>query len=568
MLALLPAALDQTAVSTALPGIAADMERVSYYPLVMTSYLVSSCTLAPIAGKLGDRGWRKAMLLIGLAGFVAASALCALSGSMLQLIASRALQGVFAGVLFGGVFRIIPDFSGPELRGRMQSLFAAATGVAIILGPLAGGLLTDNLGWRWVFYINIPIGTIAAVAVACSIPTIPTRASWQVTDLRGAAALVALLTPLMIALSSFGLQPFNAQLVAAMLGLAALMLVVFLVTEARSESPILPLAYFRSRTFQAVIAVAFFSAFGSFATLLFGPLLMQDMLGLSATVSGASMIPMGLGAVTAWVITAALIQRFGPSRLLGAIGVGLILAGVWNLSKVTPTTDHLRVMVSVLVVGLGLGATIPLTANFTRVARPDRIDGFTADQVQFFRILGGAFAAGLLGTILVQGLGRELPAVLPAAAPGGALHYTFLAATVIVVIALIVTVVAWPRPSATRPDVQVAVVSGRPGAEPQGDVAWAKYPAGLRALADEIRKEYESELGIQDQQISHLVERVQAATDHNRDLETRITLLTDKLAESMAGLVRASEKTLSLARPPPSDAGGSPGLGESASEES
>src|SRR5947209_7066735 len=201
MLALLLAALDQTIVGTAMPRIVADLNGLSYYAWVITAYLVASTVMVPVAGKLGDLFGRKPFLLTGMVGFVVASALCGLSQNMTELIIFRTIQGIFGGVLFATVFAVIGDLFPPQQRARVGGLFGAVFGLSSVLGPTAGGYITDNLGWRWVFYVNLPIGIAAVLIVAATLPFKRSKASVRDIDFPGAAALVAGLIPLMVALS-------------------------------------------------------------------------------------------------------------------------------------------------------------------------------------------------------------------------------------------------------------------------------------------------------------------------------------------------------------------------------
>jgi EmrB/QacA subfamily drug resistance transporter len=404
MLALLLAALDQTVVGTALPRIVSELNGLNLYPWVITAYLVCSTTMTPVVGKLGDLFGRKPMLLVGMAGFMAASALCGLSQSMIQLILFRAIQGLFAGFLFGTVFGVVADLYPPQRRGKIQGLFGGVWGVASILGPPTGGLLTDNVGWRWVFYINIPVGLIAVALVAFALPFVRSRASWRQIDFLGATALIGFLAPLLIGLSLARDSAWTSPLVIGLLALAAVMLAVFLVIEARAERPILPLELFRNPTFAAAMAIAFFSAFGMFATIIYGPLLFQGVLGVSPTHSGALTIPMSVGQIGASVLTGNLMWRIGRYRLLGTVGIAAMIAGMWLMSEITVGTSPARASLIVLMIGFGLGTTFPLTMNSVQNALPRQFVGVVSSQVQFFRAVGGTLATAVLGAVLTQRL--------------------------------------------------------------------------------------------------------------------------------------------------------------------
>src|SRR5215472_8295103 len=404
MLALLLAALDQTVVGTALPRIVSELKGVTDYPWVITAYLIGSTGMTAVSGKLGDLFGRKPMLTAGMVGFMAASVLCGRSQGMFELIAFRALQGFCAGFLFGNVFSVVADLYPPERRGKIQGLLGAVFGVASILGPLIGGLLTDSLSWRWVFYVNIPVGLVALAFVAIAMPSTRSRASWRNVDFAGATALLAFMAALMAALSLTRDHPWNSLQVIGLLGVAAAMLVVFLFVEVRARTPILPLELFRNRTFTVAITVAFFTAFGMFATIIYGPLVLQGVLAVSPTSSGLLTAPMSIAQVAASYATGMLMQRVVRYRLLGVAGIALMIAGLWLMAQLTVTSERWEATRDMVMIGLGLGSTFPLCLLSAQNVVPRRFVGVASSQVQFFRSVGGTFAVAILGTIMIQRL--------------------------------------------------------------------------------------------------------------------------------------------------------------------
>ncbi len=241
MLALLLVGLDQTIVGTAMPRIVAQLQGLDYYAWVVTAYMVTSTTMTPIAGKLGDLFGRKPFLLAGMVGFVLASALCGLSQSMFELVLFRSVQGLFGGILFATVFAVIADIFPAEQRPRMQGILAAIVGMAAVLGPTAGGYLTDNFTWRSVFFVNLPVGALAVPTVALVMPRVRHAGSWRDIDFRGAVALAAGLVPLLVALSITRDHAWTSPKVLGLLALAAVMLPAFAVLEARDPGGVLPL---------------------------------------------------------------------------------------------------------------------------------------------------------------------------------------------------------------------------------------------------------------------------------------------------------------------------------------
>jgi EmrB/QacA subfamily drug resistance transporter len=234
MLALLLAALDQTIVGTAMPRIVAELNGLNYYTWVITAYLVASTIMVPIAGKLGDLFGRKPFLLVGMIGFVVASALCGQSHGMLELVVFRTIQGIFGGMLFATVFAVIGDLFPPSQRARLAGLFGAVFGLSSIVGPTAGGYITDTWGWRWVFYVNLPVGVIAVLLVIATMPFVRSSASLRDIDFKGAVALIAGLVPLMIALSITRDHGWTSPEVLGLLGIAAVILAIFFILEIRS----------------------------------------------------------------------------------------------------------------------------------------------------------------------------------------------------------------------------------------------------------------------------------------------------------------------------------------------
>jgi len=404
MMALLLAALDQTIVGTAMPRIVADLNGLNYYSWVITAYLVSSTIMVPIAGKLGDLFGRKPFLLAGMIGFVAASALCGQSHNMAELIVFRSLQGIFGGMLFATVFAVIGDLFPPARRARLQGLFGAVFGLSSILGPTAGGYITDNWGWRWVFYVNLPVGIVAVLLVAATMPFVRSKASIRDIDFPGAVALIAGLIPLMIALSITRDHSWTSPEVLGLLGLAAAMLVVFFVLEQRTQNPIVPFGLFKNSTFSVSMIAGFLTGFGMFGTIVFVPLIYQGVLGVTATNSGQLLTPMMLGLIVASTLVGQLMVRIRYYRFLGTLGITMMLVGMWLLSQISPSTSSLEVVRDIVIVGAGLGTTFPLYINAVQSALPRKFLGVATSQIQFWRQIGGTIGTAILGSVLSQRL--------------------------------------------------------------------------------------------------------------------------------------------------------------------
>jgi EmrB/QacA subfamily drug resistance transporter len=404
MLALLLAALDQTIVGTAIPRIVAELNGLDRLAWVTTAYLVTSTTMTPIAGKLGDLFGRKPFLLAGMIGFVVASAFCGLAQDMTQLIIARGIQGIFGGVLFATVFSVIGDLFSASARGRAQGLFGGVFGLASIVGPTAGGFITDNWNWRWVFEVNIPVGIIAVAVVAIGLPYVRSKASWRDIDFLGAFTLAAGVVPLLIALTITRDHAWTSIEVMGLLALAVVMLVAFVVVEARVEHPIVPLELFKNSTFTVSMIVSFLTAFGMFGSILFTPLVFQGVLGISATNSGALITPMMFGLIGASTVTGFVMLRIKYYRFLGTLGVSVMIFGMWLLSQIVPGTPEWRVVADLIVVGLGLGMTFPLYLTAIQTALPKQYLGVATSQIQFWRNLGGTVGSAILGAVLANRL--------------------------------------------------------------------------------------------------------------------------------------------------------------------
>jgi EmrB/QacA subfamily drug resistance transporter len=404
MLALLLAALDQTIVGTAIPRIVADLNGLDRLAWVTTAYLVTSTTMTPIAGKLGDLFGRKPFLLAGMIGFVAASVVCGLAQDMTQLIVFRGIQGIFGGVLFATVFTVIGDLFPPENRGRVQGLFGGVFGLSAIIGPTAGGFITDHFGWRWVFEVNIPVGIVAVAVVLAGLPYVRSKASWRDIDYWGAFTLAAGVVPLLIALSITRDHAWTSPEVVGLLALAAAMLAAFVFVEARVAQPIVPLELFKNTTFTVSMIVGFLTAFGMFGSILFTPLVFQGVLGISATNSGALITPMMFGLLAASTLTGFVMRRIKYYRFLGTLGVAVMIVGMYLLSLITPSTQEWRVVAALIVVGLGIGTTFPLYLTAVQVALPRKHLGVASSQIQFWRNLGGTVGSSILGAVLANRL--------------------------------------------------------------------------------------------------------------------------------------------------------------------
>jgi len=432
-LALLLAALDQTVVGVAMPRIVSDLHGLEYYAWVTTAYLITSTALVPVAGKLGDMFGRKPFLLVGMVGFIAASALCGTSLNMASLVFFRALQGVFGGVLFASTFAVLADVFPPEQRARMSGVFGAVFGLSSVIGPTLGGYLTDGPGWRWVFYVNVPLGIVAVLLVASQLPVVRSSARLRDIDWVGTGLLFAGLTPLLIALSMTRDHAWLSFEVLGLLVVAAVTLVAFYFVELRVEHPVVPFHLFRLNVFAVPAAISFFSGVGMFGAVVFVPLLYQGVLGVSATNAGQLLTPMMLAVVVTSTATGALIAKMVGYRWLGTAALAVMVVGLVFLARVAVGSSALEVTRDIVIIGAGLGVTFPLTFVVIQAGLPHRLIGVGTSQLTFWRSLGGTIGTAVLGSILVN----RLPVPPSPMGLASTLHDMFLVAAAVAAVAVV-----------------------------------------------------------------------------------------------------------------------------------
>src|SRR5437899_10476685 len=392
MLGLLLAALDQTIVGTAMPRIVAELQGFEHYAWVTTAYLLTSTAVVPITGKLSDLYGRKVFLIGSSAMFVLTSALCGLSQDMTQLIVFRGLQGLAGGVLTSTVFTVISQIFPPAERGRIQGVFSGIFGLASIVGPLLGGYLTDTLSWRWVFYVNLPVGLVALSVLWFSFPNIRPAVRERRIDYAGALTLVAGVVPLLLALSWGGNDyPWLSPVIIGLFVLAALMLTVFGLIASVAIEPIIPFSLFRNRIVSVSVLALSLMAIGMFGTILFIPLFIQGVIGTSATQSGTVLAPMMIVNIGSSVVGGQIISRTGRYKIIGLYGMCVMTLGLFLLSGMGPETDYLTVVRNMMIVGLGIGPTMPVFTLAAQNAVKMSQLGVVASLTQFARSMGRPF---------------------------------------------------------------------------------------------------------------------------------------------------------------------------------
>jgi EmrB/QacA subfamily drug resistance transporter len=421
LLGLFMAALDGTIVGTAMPSVVADLGGLEHYAWVATVYLLGSTAAVPIFGKLSDLYGRKWFYVGGVLLFMLASALCGLSQSMTQLIAFRGLQGVAAGILAANAFAIIGDIFPPKERGRWQGVMGSVFGVASVIGPALGGWLTDGPGWRWVFYVNIPVGLLAVAVLVVGLPAIRPHEPGPI-DWLGAATIVGATVPLLLAFSWGGSEyPWSSPQIVGLLALAAAMTGIFLVAERRAPEPIIALRLFRDRTFTVSVISMFLIGGGMVGAIMYVPLFMQGVLGASATESGTVMTPMMIALVGASTLGGQIISRVGRYKWASLGGLALMTIGLWLQTQLGLNATRGDVVRNLVVLGLGIGLAMPTFTLAVQNAFPAKDLGAVTAALQFFRSIGSTVGVALMGTFLTTrltsglagGLSPQVAQVLP-----------------------------------------------------------------------------------------------------------------------------------------------------------
>ncbi len=439
LLALFLGAIDQTIVSTALPKIVEDLQGLDRYAWVITSYLIASTVLVPIYGKLADMYSRRRIELWSIGLFLTGSFLCGLAGEfgslpligdgMNQLIVFRAIQGLGGAGLFAMAFIIIADLFPPSERGKYQGLVGATFGIASVLGPLIGGFLTDYgsgivpgiAGWRWVFYVNVPFGALALWFIITRMPPLVPQGEKTGLDYLAAFLLVIGLVPLVLALQLDKTQyPWGGPVTLSLFGVAGVALALFVLRSLRSPNPILDLRLFKNKVFSTSSVALLFLGAAFLSTVAFLPLFMINVLGVSATEAGLSLVPLSLGVVFGAIVSGQLVSRFGHYRALMLFGGVVLLVGVWLLSSMSPDIPYWQVTLYMVICGLGVGPSLPLYTLAIQNAVDVRKVGQATSASQFFRQIGGAVGTAILGTVLATTLAASFSQNMPQEFAGAA----------------------------------------------------------------------------------------------------------------------------------------------------
>ncbi|MFE2034144.1 DHA2 family efflux MFS transporter permease subunit [Streptomyces scopuliridis] len=412
LLGLLLAALDQTIVSTALPTIVSDLGGLEHLSWVVTAYLLASTAATPLWGKLGDQYGRKKLFQTAIVIFLIGSALCGIAQNMPQLIGFRALQGLGGGGLIVLSMAIVGDIVSPRERGKYQGLFGAVFGATSVLGPLLGGFFTESLSWRWVFYINLPIGVVALLVIA-TVLHIPVHRTKHTIDYLGTFLIASVATCLVLVASLGGTTwAWGSPQIIGLAVLGLLLLAVFVRVERRAAEPVLPLRLFRLRTFTLVAVISFIVGFAMFGAMTYLPTFLQVAQGVSPTLSGVRLLPMVLGLLITSTLSGQIVSRTGRWKVFPILGTGITAIGLLLLHQLTEFTGTWEMSAYLLVFGAGLGLVMQILVLVVQNSVSYQDLGVATSGATFFRSIGASFGVAVFGTIFSNLLNGKISAAL------------------------------------------------------------------------------------------------------------------------------------------------------------
>lgn len=446
MLAMLLAAMDQTIVATAMPQIVSELHGLEHISWVFTAYMLASTITVPIYGKLSDLLGRRTLYIAAIIIFLVGSILSGAASSMLQLILFRGIQGIGGGAIMVTSIALIADIFPPSERGKWQGLIGAAFGVASIAGPLLGGWITDNVSWRWVFYVNIPLAILAIVVLLATLPKIARRAEKLRIDYLGAVLIATTLVPFLLAMVWGGsTYAWQSGEILSLFGIAFISLFFFVWREESIPEPILSLHLFTSRIFSVSILATFLTAMGMFGAILYIPLFSQTILHSTATGAGLALTPMMLALVFSSAASGQIVSRTGKYKWLIIGALALVTVAVFLFSTINPATTTLGLALRMVLLGLGLGPTMSTFTLVVQSAFEARRTGEVTAAIQMFRNIGGTVGTATLGGIMNAELARRLASgANQAVAFSGAIDRVFLISTFFMAAALLI-VLALPQ---------------------------------------------------------------------------------------------------------------------------
>lgn len=410
------AALDQSIVGTALPQIVSEFNSLDKLSWVVTAYLLTSTASTPLWGKISDLYGRRPLFIAAIVTFLAGSVLSALAQNIEMLIGFRAVQGLGAGGLMSLAFATIGDVIPPRERGKYMGYFGAVFGLSSVAGPLLGGVLTDGPGWRWIFWINLPIGLVALGVVAAVLKLPHVRRSHKI-DYLGASIVTGAVTALLLAVSWSGPSNGwgNGTTLALLIG-SVVLAVAFVLVELRVSEPIIPMDLFKGRIFSGYAGFAFLLGFAMFGALIFLPLYLQAVKDMSPTRSGLALLPMIVGIFSASIPSGQLMSKTGRYKIYPIISAILVGAAMVMLSTIGMTTPYWHLAIYMFVMGAGLGLSMQITVTAAQNSVPRQHMGTATSTMTFFRSMGGAIGTAVYGAVLTSRLKVHLEDIVPATA--------------------------------------------------------------------------------------------------------------------------------------------------------
>ncbi|MDP4160264.1 MAG: MDR family MFS transporter [Bacillota bacterium] len=394
------ASLDQTIVGTAMPRVVSELQGLDIFVWVTTAYMLTSTTVVPIAGKLADIFGRRIMYVLGIGIFMLGSALSGQAHSMTALILSRGLQGVGGGIMMPMAMTIVGDIFPPAQRGKWQGIMGALFGLSSIVGPTIGGWIVDHSTWRWVFYINIPVGLLAAVTIFVGLSGEKRAKENVVIDYAGVITLIVGVVSLLLGLSLGGRDyPWGSWQTLTLFATSIIFLIAFILVERKAEDPILSLHLFENRVFTAVNIVGFLMGFGMFGAIMFLPLYLQGVLGVSATSSGNTMIPMMAAMMITSIFGGKLVTKL-QFRVQLALGMSIMSIGFFMMSTMNVNTTQSSAILNIVVLGLGMGLVMPTLTIAVQSVFPPSERGVVTAATQFFRSIGSTLGMTILGVVM------------------------------------------------------------------------------------------------------------------------------------------------------------------------
>jgi EmrB/QacA subfamily drug resistance transporter len=471
------AALDQSILGTALPRITSELGGLDKLSWVVTAYLLTSTAATPLWGKISDLYGRRIIFQAAITIFVLASMLSGLAQSIEQLIAFRAVQGLGGGGLFALALAVIGDVIPPRERGRYQGYFGAVFGTSSVLGPVLGGFFTEGPGWRWIFYINVPIGIAALVVTSVALKMPVVRRDHKI-DYLGASVVVAAVTSLLLYTAWAGPEHgWGSTLGLGLLAAGVVLTGVFVLVESRVSEPIIPLGLFRDSVFSFSIVYTFITGFAMFGAMIFIPMYLQVVDGMTPTESGLAMLPMVVGIFSTSISSGQMMTRTGRYKIFPILAAVVIAGALLMLAALDEDTPYWQAAVAMYVMGAGLGLQMQILVTVVQNAVDRRHMGAATSAVTFFRQMGGSFGTAVFGAIITSRLAVHMRELLPSVPPGGApntsdvqairslppqlqepvvhafslsMHDAFLSAVPVVLLALVAAALIKERPLHTR----------------------------------------------------------------------------------------------------------------------